>query len=65
MPAMQETQAMQVQSLRQEEPLRRKWQPTPAFLPGKLHEQRSLVGYSSKGCNELDATEQLSTLYRA
>ena len=25
---------------------RRKWQPTPAFLPGKSHGQRSLVGYS-------------------
>ena len=24
----------------------RKWQPTPVFLPGKLHGQRSLVGYS-------------------
>ena len=25
---------------------KRKWQPTPVFLPGKLHEQRSLAGYS-------------------
>ena len=25
---------------------RRKWQPTPLFLPGKSHGQRSLVGYS-------------------
>ena len=25
---------------------RRKWQPTPAFLPGKFHGQRSLAGYS-------------------
>ena len=24
----------------------RKWQTTPVFLPGKTHEQRSLVGYS-------------------
>ena len=24
---------------------RRKWQPTPVFLPGKSHEQRSLAGY--------------------
>ena len=24
----------------------RKWQPTPAFLPGKFHGQRSLVSYS-------------------
>ena len=28
-------------------PQRRKWQPTPVFLPGKSHRQRSLVGYSS------------------
>ena len=25
---------------------RRKWQPTPVFLPGKSHGQRSLLGYS-------------------
>ena len=29
-----------------EDPLRRKWQLTPVFLPGKFHGQRSLVGYS-------------------
>ena len=27
-------------------PWRRKWQPTPVFLPGESHRQRSLVGYS-------------------
>ena len=27
-------------------PWRRKWQPTPVFLPGDPHGQRSLVGYS-------------------
>ena len=27
---------------------RRRWQPTPAFLTGKSHGQRSLVGYSHK-----------------
>ena len=26
-------------------PLSRKWQPTPVFLPRKIHRQRSLVGY--------------------
>ena len=30
-------------------PWRRKWQPIPAFLPGKSHGQRSLPGYSSWG----------------
>ena len=36
---------------------RRKRQPTPVFLPGKSHEERSLVGYSPWGCKELDITE--------
>ena len=31
-------------------PWSRKWQPTPAFLPGESHGQRSLVGYSPWGC---------------
>ena len=31
-------------------PWRRKWQPTPGFLPGKSHGQRSLVGCSPWGC---------------
>ena len=35
----------------------RKWQPTPVFLPGKSHGQRSLAGYSAKGCKESDTTE--------
>ena len=30
-------------------PWRRKWQPTPVFLPGKFHGQRSLTGYSPRG----------------
>jgi len=28
----------------------RKWLPTPVFLPGEFHGQRSLTGYSSWGC---------------
>ena len=40
-------------------PWRRKWQPTPVFLPGKSHGQRSLAGYSPWGRTELDKTEQL------
>ena len=30
-------------------PWRRKWQPTPVFLPGKSNRQRSLAGYSPWG----------------
>ena len=35
-------------------------QPTPVFLPGKPQGQRSLVGYSPRGCKESDATERLT-----
>ena len=38
---------------------RRKWQPTPGFLPGESHGQRSLVGYSAWVRKELDMTEWL------
>ena len=38
-------------------PWRRKWQPTPVLLPGKFHEQRSLVGYSPWDRKESDTTE--------
>ena len=41
-------------------PWRRKWQPTPVFLPGESHGQRSLVDYRPWGCKESDMTEQLS-----
>ena len=36
---------------------RRKWQPTPVFLPGESHGRRSLVGCSPWGGTELDTTE--------
>ena len=39
---------------------RRQRQPTPVLLPGKSHEQRSLVGCSPRGQEESDMTEQLS-----
>ena len=55
--AMQDTR---VQSLGCEIPWRRQWQPTPVFLPGKFHGQRSLVDYSLWGCKELDMTEWLT-----
>ena len=42
-------------------PWRRARQPTPVFLTGESHGQRSLAGYSSWDCKELDTTEQLST----
>ena len=40
-----------------------KWQPTPVFLPGKSHGQRSLAGYSPLGRKQLDlATKQTDSL---
>ena len=41
---------------------RTKWQPTPVFLPGESHGQRSLglVGYSPWGRKESDTTERLT-----
>ena len=42
-------------------PWRRKWQPTPVFLPRKTHGQGSLVGYSPWDCKESDTTQRLNT----
>ena len=56
LPAMRETQ---VQSLGWEDPpWRMNWQPTPVFLTGGFHGQRSLVGYSPWNRKESDTTEQ-------
>ena len=43
-------------------PWRRKWQPTPVFLPGESHGQRNLVGYSPRGQKESDMTEHTYTV---
>ena len=47
-------------------PWRRKWQPTPVFLPGKSHGQRSLAGYSPWGPKRVGqdlATKQQHFIY--
>ena len=36
---------------------RRKWQPTPVFLPGESQGRQSLEGCRLWGCTELDTTE--------
>ena len=41
-------------------PQRRQWHPTPVLLPGKSHEQRSLVGCSPWGREEWNTTEPTS-----
>ena len=41
--------------------MRRRWQPIPVFLPGRiLLGQRSLVDYRPQSCKELDLTEKLT-----
>ena len=42
---------------------RREWQPTPVFLPGELHGQRSLVGYSPWGILAYQETMEGSDAY--
>ena len=41
-------------------PWRRKWQPTPVFLPAEFHWKRSLVSCSSWGLKESDTTKRLN-----
>jgi len=44
-------------------PWRREWQPTPVFLPGKFHGQKSLAGYSPCSHRESDMTEHAGCKY--
>ena len=62
LPAMQETQKMQVQSLGREDPLEKEMITTPVFLSGEFHEQRTLKGYSPMGHKESDTIERLSII---
>ena len=59
MPTIWETR---VQSLGRKISWRRKWQPSPVFLPGKSHGLWNLVGYSPWGRKESDTTEWLHSL---
>ena len=45
-------------------PWRRAWQPTPVFLPGESHGQRSLAGYCLWDHKELDTTEVTLHMWR-
>ena len=51
----------QLQSLGLEDPQEKGMPPTPVYLPGEFHRQRSLEGYSPWCRKELDTTERLST----
>ena len=57
--AIKETQ---VQPLGWEDPWRKEWQPTPLFLPGKFHGQRSLAGSSPQGHKKSNTIDQLTLL---
>ena len=46
-----------------EDAVRRKWQPTPVFLPGESHGQKSLAGYSLWGRKESGTTEPFNTTH--
>ena len=54
-------QEAQVQSLGWEDPLEESWQPTPVFLPGKSHGEKSLPFYSPYVHKGLDMTVRLNT----
>ena len=43
-------------------PWRKEWQPTPVFLPGEFHGQRSLTGYSPRSRRKLDTTKRLTVI---
>ena len=59
LPVIQETMETWVRSLGWEDPLEEEnGNPLQYFLPEQSHGQRSLVGYSPKGCKELDMTKQ-------
>ena len=60
LPAMWDTR---VQSLGREDPWRRKWQPTPVFLPGEPHGQWSLVGCCQWGCKESGLSDLTFTFH--
>ena len=37
-------------------PWKKRWLPTPVFLPGEFHGQSSLASYSPWDCKELDTS---------
>ena len=54
LPAMEETQ---VQSFVRKISWRRKWKPTPVFLPGKSQGQKSQADYDAWSRKDLDPTK--------
>ena len=60
--SVQETKGYRFDSWVKKTPWSRNWQPTPVFLPGESHGQRSLGGYSPWGRRESNTTERLITV---
>ena len=56
-------QEIQVQSLCQEDPLEKEWQPIPVLLPGEFHGQRNLAGYSPRVTKESDLVTKTRTAW--
>ena len=54
---IQDMKETRIWSLGQEDPWRRKWQPTPVFLPGESQGRGSLVGCRLWDRTESDTTE--------
>ena len=59
LPAMQETQEMQIWSLIQEDPLEEEMATHSTILAWKIPQTEELGGLQSTGCKESDTTEQL------
>ena len=57
LPTRQETRSQGFDPWVGKIPWRGEWPPTPVFLPGKSHGQRSLAGHRPWSCKELDTTE--------
>ena len=60
LPAMQETQEMWVRFLGGENPLGQDMATHSSILVWRIHEQKSLEGYSPQGHKELDTTERVN-----
>ena len=62
-PILLPVQEMQVQYLHWEDPLEQEMATHSSILAWEIHGQRSLAGYSSWDCKELEKTKQLNTTH--
>ena len=62
-PAVQEPREMQVCSLGWEDPLKEELASHSSVLAWEIHGQKSLAGYSPRGCKELDITKHMRTTH--